>query len=462
MITVQYGIHFDTDPKTPNAINMKNAAALYEVFQRVAALDNYFGLHKEIECHSYPLTCRKQSSRNVDRQHLDIGFHSTASEDSDNTESTDDCASIHKVFTVDMKYRSRLVDREMLMNGDHQDNGEEECADAKSERDIQPSASIHSVRGVSQGKSTVGEQSELIRNAKMSSIDTNFSEKTAFSSNAPTIDHSDIPIHSARNNNNGSHNAGMDGNSQHRMRIGGHTLSKLPEEDNAEVLMFAESLQISKLDWSQQYRTPQKKSVDTECNLTMTLEDVAMSWLYPGEKTNKRLKIMVWIEQWFWPNLTASFSLLRNTLLECSGGVQQYFRPLKLSKLNKPFNEVFLSSLEYAILKDELTRGYFYIQEDHKEHLMMREIDDFRRLNMRKRITFDEFCYHFSPYLSRNPEDYTRSKNVDTVEEALQRRALQSILQKNIYGISIEKPNEFFNKQCVLKPFQVLEPIPQK
>ncbi|ORM39395.1 uncharacterized protein BXIN_3001 [Babesia sp. Xinjiang] len=438
---------FILDPRTPSAINTKNAAVLYEVFQRVGALDLYFGLQRDIHNDEYPLqnSSPKQGnrSRTFSRQSSSI-----QSDDASTTMSEE--AMTCKAFTVDLCNQSKLIDREQLMDPGYDG---EKPSDSLLVDGQETAASALADKSAINSPSKQSRHMSSLKTVKWSSIDTNLSETNVdvndmrcsnkgtrsrcVSTQCPPVEGSAYSNNVSASHYNGSINNGI---------------------EECQNLMLAKSLRMSELHLSSRQSNTEWEHEKPDVHSDSSRRSSKSS----KPEGPKRLRIALWFERWFIPNLFASFSLLRNTLFECSGGVQQYFTPLKLAKPNKKFNEVYLSSLEYAILKDELTRCYFYITDDHKEHLMMREVDDFRRLNMRKRITFEEFCYHFLPYLSRNPEDYTRNKNLDTAEEALQRRALQRVLEKNLYGISIERPNEFFNKQCILKPFQVLEPIPQK
>ncbi|EDO07371.1 uncharacterized protein BBOV_IV010170 [Babesia bovis T2Bo] len=453
------------DPRLPYAINVKNAALLYEVFQRVGALDIHFGLQQDVNYFDYPLSHRTHSVNKSDKGGLNVELSNRYSSlNSKYRGGTVIEEPVTKIFSVDEKFRSRLLDREKLMCGPsserHSNVVEQDITNADAGDD-----DINEADTVDHHVETVTEKEQLLntvecksieinkqfsngKSVRFPSVETNVSEASVHSPNAPTVKEYNSPRHTTKLEESQISVIDSPGNS-------------LPEK--SDELMYAESLRISKLNWGGHQPTESwDVQQGTDCQLMKQCEDVTKNCLLRENVPTKRLRFAVWFERWLLPNIKASATILRDTFLQCSGGVEQYFTPLKLVRPNKKFNQVFLSSLEYAILKDDLTRSYFYITDDHKEHMMLRELDDFRRFNMRKRITFDEFCRHFHPYISRNPEDYMRNKDVDTADEALQRRALQIILQKNLYGLSIEKPNEFFNKQCILKPFQILEPIPKK
>ncbi|GIX62793.1 ERAD-associated E3 ubiquitin-protein ligase HRD1, putative [Babesia caballi] len=483
------------DPRTPSEINKRNAAALYEIFQRVGALDIYFGLQQDLRRHEYPLSRgaapppgRAGNSQPPAWRHRNLSQESLPPISNDSA-----TRPVQKEFTVDKIYRSRLMNRQQS-SGDVSAAGDGPGAtdtppDALSEEPrITASSTQHALltpedpangsvapepetadHGGSSASGNVAHpasdkaasEAPLWDNPQRYSIETNISKTT---------------LNEANSTGGAGRPAGprkMAPTSGHttESKAGAHTRTSASADkhdghsewiENNGTLIFAESLDISALhQFSSRFglQTPQS---DKECRLIPACINNTLPASSQTLQCARRLRLYVWFREWLLPNLSAALSCVRSTVVECSDGMMREITPPRIDRAARRFDQVFLSSLEYAILKDDLTRCYFHIADDRKEHLMLRELDDFRRLNLRKRISFDEFCLHFGPYLSRRPEDYTRNKGTDSTEDALQRRALQRVLEKSIYGLSVDRPNEFFNKGCTLKPFQVLEPIPHK
>ncbi|KAK1935977.1 hypothetical protein X943_000702 [Babesia divergens] len=446
-------IHAATKPsqRTISEINLKKAAVLHDVFQRIGALDIYFGLEKDVNRKQFPLN---QKNRRIGPSpSVEADLHI----DENQSLLSAGCASEYKKggtsnnsleprFTIDEWYKANLKDRQY-----------EDATVVEQTGDDMPSSQLSNEKSKSQDETNPDETND---GAAFGDINAAGSKRNGVTSGdviSGSCDENLLAKQSGMQRTNTVHV----GSSGHRHE---HRVFPSKFDGKGNDLSRSDSLDLSEL-----HKSNTSKACPSDADSrplsgfkeSESRSDPANSLSYAGE-TTRRLRIAVWLERWFIPNLSEALSCVSKMAADVGEGLQSYFTPLKLGPPNKKFDEVYLSSLEYAILKDDLTRCYFYIEDDHKEHLMMREVDDYRRLYQRRRINFQDFCHHFHPFLSRKKEDYARNKEAESHEIEYQRRAIQQILEKNIYGLSIERPNEFFKKNCGLKPFQMIEPIPQK
>ncbi|GBE60344.1 entry exclusion 2, putative [Babesia ovata] len=465
--------HLGVDRRTPTEVNLRKVAMLYEIFQRVGAIDVYFGLHKERRANTCNPSSRPSSYRSSDPRML----RQLSGESHETATTISEPKGVQKIFTVDELYRSRLMDRydgnsftpqptnTVTISEEVADGGAPNAPNAEASGEVSHTTDIENRIDLADSVSARAAENEAqaqdsARNSDSYSIYTNRSATQAQANN----------LAKSLSNHGTTQGTGLslERSAAERSRSSngrqGEAKGSEPAawKDENGTLLFAESLDISRIYKSKNSMPPKTPADNATCNLSLpycseaTIEPPSCGY------SPDRLRIFSWVKDWFVPNLLSAMSCMGSAAVFCGDRLRQYFTPLEISKTSRKFDEVYLSSLEFAILKDEMTRCYFNITDERKEHLMMREVDDFRRLYMRKRISFEEFCQHFSPYLSRRPEDYTRNKNTDDTDELMQRRALKRVLEKSLYGLSVERPNEFVNRQCMLKPYQMIEPIPPK
>lgn len=437
--------------RTISEINLKKAAVLHDVFQRIGALDIYFGLEKDVNRKQYPLNQKNRRIGASPSVEADLHF------DENQSLLSAECASEYKQcgtsnntlqprFTIDEWYKANLKDRQ-----------HEDATTVEQTGYYMPSSQLSNEKSKSQDEMNPDEPHDGVAFGEINAAGSKRNGVTSGDLISGSCDENLLAKQSGMQRTNTVHLGSSGHHHEHRVFPSkfdgkGNDLSRSDYSDLSEL----HKSNASKACLSDADSRPLSGFKESESR-----SDPANSLPYADE-TTRRLRIAVWLERWFIPNISAAISCVSKMAVDVGEGLQSYFTPLKLGPPNKKFDEVYLSSLEYAILKDDLTRCYFNIEDDHKEHLMMREVDDYRRLYQRRRINFQDFCHHFHPFLSRKKEDYARNKEAETHEIECQRRAIQHILEKNIYGLSIERPNEFFKKNCGLKPFHMLEPIPQK
>ncbi|CDR94479.1 hypothetical protein, conserved [Babesia bigemina] len=466
--------HLGVDRRTPTEVNLRKAAVLYEIFQRVGAIDLYFGLQNDPNANNRNTSSSASAYRHGDPRML----RQLSGESHDTATTVSEPKAVQKVFTVDELYRSRLLGRSdsdsftpqptdtgTFSEGVPDGGAADAPNDETSESIPRTTSAKNRVNSTTFCSARQAEDASLdqasARNSDAFSMDTNRSatqpqgSTMAVGPSKPSTMRSiGWSLEKSENDRSKSH---------FRSYAPPKPSESVAWKDDNGTLLFAESLDISRIYKSSSGVTSRASADNTNCSF--------MSFPYCSQPTieptacgcnPEKLRIFAWIQDWFVPNLLSAMSCFGSVALFCGDRLRQYFTPLEISNASRSFDEVFLSSLEFAILKDDMTRCYFNITDDRKEHLMMREVDDFRRLYMRKRINFEEFCLHFAPYLSQKPEEYTRNKSTDDADELMQRRALRRVLEKSLYGLSVERPNEFVNRQCMLKPYQMIEPIPPK
>lgn len=446
--------------RTETAISMSKAAVLHDVFQRVGALDIHFGLQKDLCGNEYPFP-RQQEHVNPNKAQKNDphNSHETRVEPPQSSEHSD--ASLTKKFTVDELYMHRLQKGPSNVEGTCTTTSQPAVSACGSNKNAMGS-SLHVDAAVGEGPA---DETENANTEKQ-----NDSGVVHFANDGEGENGGAVGAHKTGMRKPGS-NVATQGTANRDFEVDdfyGTPATSITKDLDSHNLLAGESLDVDTMKRATEAWRPSGEPSGLNCSIFSQCTGINTSFIPPHvlpehiENKMKRLYINIWFQRWLVPNVSTAVKCLSNMAVEFGDGIRQYFRPLKLDAPRRKFEEVHLSSLEYAIVKDDVTRCYFSIDNEHKEHLMMREVDDYRRMFMKKRINFEEFCQHFHPYLSNHKEDYTRNKMAGTDEEALHNRAIQQILEKSMYGLSIEQPNEFFKKNCTLKPYQALEPIPHK
>ncbi|KAK2195698.1 hypothetical protein BdWA1_002291 [Babesia duncani] len=177
-------------------------------------------------------------------------------------------------------------------------------------------------------------------------------------------------------------------------------------------------------------------------------------------KFAKRLKVVNWLKRCMAPAITSVASDLGEAL-KC------YLLPPIPQFPTQLVSSVRLIAIQYALIKDMQTRVVFKLENDGvvNERKLQYMLDEIRTITGpysvglgNESINFKHFCQIFGNYLSTFESEYRKIKSACTMEERYQNAVISELVERNTYGLSTRRLNEFTTKHCLLKFNYLIEP----